>query len=117
MLELSEYVSFGALGLGESAWGLLGNPSRVDQDIHRAKGVHHVGHNLLDGALVADVDLVKLDGNTSAIMKLGGRLVPQFLLHIHDRNRFDPDLTQRLRHVVAQAASATVSIIRRLYCL
>jgi hypothetical protein len=88
---------------------LLGNASSIDENIDVAVVNSDIVDSLLNGSLIANIDLVKANIDTSLGGELAGRLLTQLLLNVEDGNALDANLRKGLSHVVTQSAAAAMS--------
>lgn len=89
-------------------YDLLGDTSGVDEDINLAVVIDDILDGLTHSLAIADIDAVEADVDASLVAKITGSLVSELLLHIHNGNASDTDLSERLRHVVAKATATAV---------
>lgn len=98
-----------ATNLSDVCYGLylLGNPSRVDDNIDRAESSRHVVDNFSDRFTIADINLVKVARDTGLLVELSSGLVAKFLVVIQDSDCLGADLSKGLCHVPSQPTGTT----------
>ena len=97
--------------LGRQANDLLSDTGGVDQNINVAVVLDNVIDGLGDSTAVTDIDLVEANIDASLLGKLTSSPVAELLLHIHDGNTTDADLSESLSHVETKTTATTIGTV------
>jgi hypothetical protein len=88
---------------------LLGNAGSVDEHVELTVVVNDVLDGLAHSLTVAHVDAVETDVDASLLSEVSSGLLAELLLHVHDGDATNTNLSEGLRHVVAETATAAGS--------
>jgi len=83
------------------------NTGSVDKNVKLAVVVDDVLDGLAHSTTVADIDTVESDVDAGLLAELASSLVSQLLLHIHDGDTADTDLSECLCHVETETTTST----------
>ena len=85
---------------------LLGDSGGVDENVKLSVVVNDVLDGLAHSLTIAHVDAVETDVDASLLSEVTGGLLAELLLNVHDGDATNTDLSEGLRHVVAETATA-----------
>ena len=85
---------------------LLGNAGSVDENVELSVVLNDVLDGLAHSLAIAHVDAVEADVDASLLGQVTGSLLAELLLNVHDGDATNTDLSEGLRHVVAETATA-----------
>jgi hypothetical protein len=87
---------------------LLGDSSSVDEHVELSVVVDDVLNGLTHSLTIAHVNAIEADVDTGLLSEVASGLLAELLLNVHDGDATNTDLSEGLRHVVAETATAAV---------
>ena len=85
---------------------LLGDSGGVDENVKLSVVVNDVLDGLAHSLTIAHIDAVETDVDAGLLSEVTGSLLAELLLNVHDGDATNTDLSEGLRHVVAETATA-----------